>query len=223
MEAWNDLGTSKIAAYVNGFDLYSKSATYPNNSFEIKISTLRMTPSGISINIISNSTVQIERIYFSFVVINSKSPAQIISFLNQTATTGESKYLISPNGIQASTSTGTTTPTDLTKYRSISGLSSFSIDNNAAIPRAYYVQTNLNTGEVSVNTSTYKFNYLTNNYLLLKTDDCAGCLGYNFFDSASNNCVSFCPTNSYIELGQCKYCAAGQHLSGNVCITCGAN
>jgi hypothetical protein len=33
LEPWNDLGMSKIAIYVNGFDLYTRPSSYPNNSF----------------------------------------------------------------------------------------------------------------------------------------------------------------------------------------------
>lgn len=56
---------------------------------------------------------------------------------------------------------------------------------------------------------------------MIKTDDCGGCLGYGLFDTSVNSCVSFCPTNSYLEMNQCKYCGAGQHLSnGNTCVTC---
>lgn len=33
LEPWNDLGMSKIAIYVNGFDIYTRPSSYPNNSF----------------------------------------------------------------------------------------------------------------------------------------------------------------------------------------------
>lgn len=53
------MGVSKIAVFVNGFDMYSRTNNYPNNSFEIKINNPRLTASGIAINVMSNSTVQI--------------------------------------------------------------------------------------------------------------------------------------------------------------------
>lgn len=136
--------------------------------------------------------------------------------------------MISSNGIQqssasSSTSTSVTIPNDFSKYKALFGISSFSIDNNILTPRSYVTQMNQSTGEVYVNTNSFKFNLLTNNYLMIKADDCAGCLGYGLLDSASNACVAFCPTNSYVSSGACVYCAPGQHLSGNTCITCGSN
>ena len=109
-------------------------------------------------------------------MINSKSTAQVISFLNQSVPSGESKYLISPSSIQASAAASTTAPsttattaatsttttpvtptstttiptttttTDLSKYKPFFGLTSFSIDNNSTIPRSYLAQITLATG-----------------------------------------------------------------------------
>lgn len=65
--------------------------------------------------------------------------------------------------------------------------------------------------------------YVANNYLFFRTEDCSGCLGYNLYDTSRNTCVSFCPSNSLVELGQCKYCPVGQHLSAAGCVSCAVN
>lgn len=153
---------------------------------------------------------------------NSKTSVQTVAFLNQNTSSGESKYLISTNGLQLSTGSALAAA-DMASFKSLLGLSSFSIDNNSTLGRSFSIEFSSATAEVMVNTTGSNFTYLANSYLFLKGEDCAGCLGYSLFDSARNACVAFCPSNTFLELGQCKYCPAGQHLSSTGCVSCQAN
>lgn len=170
-----------------------------------------------------SSTTRVGRIYLSFIVVSNKATLQTVAFINQGAGAGETRYVIQPTGMQVSSQGSNLNPADMAKYKSILGISSFTVENNASLPRFYSVQFSSGTGEVLVNATGSNYSYLANNYLFLKADECSGCLGYNLYDSSRNTCVSFCPSSSYVEMGECKYCPAGQHITATGCVSCGPN
>lgn len=188
---------------------------------------LKISQNGLILTINSSSTTQIDRIYLSFVVFDytPRSNYKTVPFLNLTAYPGESKYLFTIDGIQLSTfaKSSSIVPVDMSKYSFLYGMTSFSMENNPQFPRFYSMDINLATGDAVSNTTSSNFTLIRNNFFFLKTTECSGCLGYSLYDSLRNSCVSFCPTDSYVELGVCKFCPSGTHLSGSTCITCGGN